>query len=58
MFVQKMSHDVPAALLVAGGEGMGNIEQIVHAIETSLGADAQVSCIPNKTNLSLSINSS
>eukprot|EP00210_Caulerpa_lentillifera_P009370 g8933.t1 len=45
-----MLSDVPAALLVGGGEGMGSIEKTVHAVEKSIGAAAQlvVICGRNK----------
>lgn len=46
-----MLSDVPAALLVGGGEGMGSIEQTVHAVGKSIGADAQVICIFFEINI-------
>ena len=42
MCVQDMLDDVPAVLLVGGGEGMGSLEKTVLAIEKSIGALVQV----------------
>lgn len=37
-----MLQDVPAVLLVGGGEGMGSLEATVIAIERTIGADCQI----------------